>query len=118
MTVEANIYNALKSLVANRVFPDVGPLGTAAPYITYQQIGGAVVQPLAGGLADKQNGRFQVNVWAKTRSEAASLALLVESAMVGASTFQARAVGAPSATYDGDVTLYGSIQDFSVWSAR
>ena len=35
-----------------------------------------------------------------------------------ASAFQARAVGAPISTYEPDTKLYGSMQDFSVWSLR
>ena len=40
MTIETAIYDALKGLVGNRVFPDFAPLGTVRPFITYEQAGG------------------------------------------------------------------------------
>lgn len=118
MTVEADIFNALKSLVANRVFPDVAPISTTKPYITYSQVGGEALTYLENAVPSKQNGRFQVNVWADTRASASALMLLVELAMVTATTYQARPVSAPSTGYDNDMLVYTSLQDFTVWSDR
>lgn len=117
MTIEASIYTALRSLVSDRVFPDVAPVSTARPYITYQQIGGEVINPLTGD-PDKQNGFFQINVWADTRAAAAALALQVETAMRSATAFAARPMAAPIANHEPDLSLYGAIQDFSVWSSK
>jgi hypothetical protein len=118
MTVEANIYSALKALVGNRVFPDMAPLSTVKPYITYSQIGGEALTYLEAAVPSKQNGRFQFNVWGDTRSQCSALMLEVEAALVGATTIQAKPIDAPSSAYEHDMLMYGSMQDFSIWSDR
>lgn len=118
MTVEADIYNALKALVSNRVFPDVAPTSTTKPFITYSQVGGEAWGYLERVVPDKQHGRFQVNVWADTRASASALMLQVENALVTCTAFQCSAVSAPSSDYDHDMLTYGSMQDFSIFSTR
>ncbi len=118
MTVEADIYTALKGLVANRCFPDMAAHDTVRPYITYTQIGGEAISYVDDTLPDHKHGRFQINVWADTRASASSVMLQVEAAMVQAQAFQARPIGAPSSDYDYDMKLYGSMQDFNVTSIR
>lgn len=118
MTVESDLYAALQSLVAGRVYPDVAPDGATTPYITYQQIGGKSTQYLESTLPDKKNGRFQVNVWATTRTSASALVLQVEAAIVGSMAFQSEAIGAHVSDYEPDTKLFGAMQDFSIWSAR
>lgn len=118
MTVEADLYNTVKTLVSNRVFPDVAPHDTAMPYITYQQVGGDVVSFIEQAMPSKKNGYFQVNVWATTRLEAASLILQIEAAVLTSALFQADAIGAPIAAYDEDGLSYGFLQQFSIWSDR
>lgn len=118
MTVEADIFTALRTLVSDRVFPDMAPLTTAQPYITYSQVGGEALSYLENAVPSKQNGRFQVNVWGATRASVSAVMLLVESALVTATAFQARPIGAPATGYDHDVLIYTSLQDFSIWSSR
>jgi hypothetical protein len=118
MTVEADLYNTVKTLVSNRVYPDVAPHQTALPYITYQQVGGDTVSFLERSMPSKKNGSFQVNVWAATRAEAAALILSVESAIVTSALFQASAEMAPIAAYDEDQIVYGYLQHFNIWSDR
>jgi hypothetical protein len=115
MTVEADIFTALKGLVGNRAYPDIAPANAAKPYITYQQVGGAAVNLLANAPAGKRNGRFQVNVWASTRAEASNLARQVEDALVADDALKAFVVGAPISIYEEEVLLYGTHQDFSIW---
>lgn len=118
MSVEGDIFNALKGLVANRVFPDVAPITTMQPYITYAQVGGEALTLLDGSLPDKKHGRFQINVWGSTRSSASALMLQVELAMSQVTVFHARPVSAPSSDYDSDMLTYSAMQDFSVHSSR
>lgn len=118
MTVEADIFTALKGLVGNRCFPDVAPITTAKPYITYSQIGGEAISYVDDALPDHKMGRFQINVWADTRASASSVMLQAEAAMVLATAFQARPVSAPASDYDNDMLTYGSMQDFNVTSIR
>jgi hypothetical protein len=119
MTVEADIFTALKGLVSNRVYPDLNDAQTVTtPYIVYQEISGEVVNFMEAAVASKKNGRFQIACWATTRAASKALALQVESAMVLASTFQAKPIGGQTSVYDEDTKLRGTRQDFSVWSTR
>ena len=115
MTAESLLYNAIKGLVANRVYFDVAPLGTVRPYLTCQQVGGASINFIDQAIPSKRNARFQINVWADTRAAAALLAGQVEDAMRAATALQTTVLGQPVATYEADPMLFGTRQDFSVW---
>lgn len=118
MTVETDIFDTLGPLVDDRVFPDDAPLNVARPFITYQQVGGEAVTFLENTLPSKKNGRFQINSWATTRVASAALARQAEAAMNAATVFQARPLGDLIAIHNPDFDLYGSSQDFTVWSDR
>ena len=119
MTVESDIYNALKGLVSNRCYPDFAPIGTVRPFITYEQTGGEVVSYIEGiTLPNTKNGRFEIGVFADSRASCASIALQVETAMAASTAFQAEALHAPISDYASEVQIYSSIQNFSVWSDR
>ena len=119
MTVEADIFNALKTLVNNRVYPDLNDAATVtAPYIVYQEISGEEPVFLEQAEPSKENGRFQVAVWATTRAASKALAKQVTTAMVMASTFQAKPIGGKTSVIDEDTKLRGTRQDFTVWSTR
>jgi len=118
MTVEADLYNALKALVANRVYPDLAPLNTVRPFITYSQVGGEALARIGAGVSGLKNGRFQIDVYADSRMACAAVALQVEAAMLTATVFKARAIGAPISGYEPDVLVFSSMQDFSIFSPR
>jgi hypothetical protein len=118
MTVEADLFNTLKPLVANRCFPDFAPLGTARPFITFEQVGGNALAYLDGALPDKKHGRFEVGVYADTRAACAAIALQVEAALSAATVFQATAINAPVSDYAPEPKIYASTQTFSVFSDR
>lgn len=118
MTVEADIFDTLKGLVSNRCYPDFAPLGTVRPFITYEQAGGEAMHYIDGALPDKKHGRFEVGVYADSRTACAALALQVEAAMAAASAFQATAIHAPISDYASEVKIYSSTQNFSVFSTR
>lgn len=114
MTVEANIFNALKGLVANRVYPDEAPAGVTLPFMIYQQVGGDPINFLAG-VPDKRNGRFQVDVWANTRSEASALIRQVEDTLRASAVLNADTMTGVIATKDPETGWRGASQDFSIW---
>lgn len=118
MTVEADIYTAIKGLVSNRCFPDFAPLGTVRPFITFEQAGGEALSFLDGSLPDKKHGRFEIGVYADSRASCAAIALQVESAMAAATAFQSSAIHAPISDYAPEVKIYSSTQNFSVFSTR
>lgn len=114
MSLESQLYDALKGLVANRVFPDVAP-DAALPYITYQQVGGEAINFTDGTMPDRSNARVQINVWAATRLEASQIGAAVESAVRAAAALQPTVLSARVALYDADTKSRGTMQDFSLW---
>jgi len=117
MSVEASITTLLRA-ICPRTFTDFAPVSTLRPYVTYQQIGGETISFLERAMASKENGEFQINVWSDSRAEAKNLIKQIEAAMIASTAFQARAIAAPASDFDADVPVYGSRQDFSVWSDR
>jgi hypothetical protein len=116
MTIEEQLYTALQSLVAGRVFPDVAEQNTALPYITYQAVGGEPVNFLTGEKPGSTNVRMQVNVWAATRIGASTLGAQVENALRDTKSFQTEVLTGRVSTYDEtDTVKYrGTMQDFSI----
>lgn len=112
-SAEAIVYGALRALVVDRCYPDVGPSGVARPYITYQAVGGQSPNYLSNNV-DLQNARMQINVWADKRSDATSLMQSVIAALTGPA-IKAVTIGAPVSSYEPDTKLYGSREDFSIW---
>jgi hypothetical protein len=118
MGFEADLFTVLKAAapdVGTRVFPDFAPTSTTRPYITYQQIGGDVINPIPNDNPSHRNALIQVNVWANTRLQAMALSRAIEVAMRGATAFIARPIGAPACDYDADFPVYSAAQDFSCW---
>lgn len=118
MSIESDLFNSIKGLCGNRVFPDLAPLNTVKPYVTYTQIGGETVNYTDNIVPDLQNGRFQFNVWGTSRSQCSALMLQIEAALIMSTTLQARPIGAQSGSYDFDMAIYGSQMDFSIWATR
>ena len=118
MTIESDLYTALKGLVSNRCFPDFAPLGTVRPFIVFEQTGGDALYNLDGSLPTTKHGRFEIGVYADTRAECSSIALQVEAAMAAATSFQSNAIHAPISDFATDVKIYSSTQNFSVFSTR
>lgn len=116
MSVESLIFDTLKALVSDRVYPDIAPVGvTALPRITYQQVGGQALNFLENVPAGKKNGRFQVNVWGATRLQVSALSRQVEDALKSTDALYPTILGAPVGTFEDDTKLYGTRQDFSFW---
>ena len=115
MTPEDHIDAVLQHLAGGRVFPDVAPLNTERPFITYQAVGGAPDNYLSGDLPEKQQVRMQVNVWAARRTEASEIGMLVEDAMRSARHLQVEVISGRVATYDEETDLRGTMQDFSMY---
>lgn len=113
--MEADLYALLKA-ICPRAYPDIAPTSTAKPYVTYQQIGGKVINPLDGSAPGKRNAVMQINVWAETRSQALLVMGQIEDAMRAATAFSARPQAAAFNDYDHDMQVYGSQQEFSIWS--
>jgi hypothetical protein len=117
MTLESKLVAILKT-VSPRTFTDFAPVDTQRPYITFQQIGGAVIRPLANVVPQKENAELQINVWADTRPAAKAAIKQIEAALIESVEFQARPLAAPASDFDADMERYCSRQDFSIWCDR
>ena len=117
MSLSKTLYQQLGPLVSDRCFPDVAPLSTHRPYITWKRIGGTVINYDSGEPPDIRNPHVQVNVWADTREGADALAMQVEVTLRQTPSISARPLAESTATHDPDLKLFGTIQDFSIWSA-
>lgn len=113
MAIEADLASVIGPFVGDRVFPDEAPEDVGLPFATYQQIGGQPLNFLAG-VPDKENGRFQVNVWSDDREQANALMREIRAALCVA-PLQATVMTGVLATKEPMTKLYGAQQDFSIW---
>ena len=113
MSLESSIFDALKTLTSNRVYPDVAPAAVDKPYISYQQVGGGAVNFMESTAVGTRNARMQINCWATTRLAANALARSAEDALV--TTLKATVLGALTSIYEEDTQLFGTRQDFGIW---
>lgn len=118
MSIESDLVTVLKTVTA-QVFPDVAPVGTVPPYITWQQVGGTPLVYVDKNRMDKRWPHIQINTWAATRAEALTLSLAVEAALLAASAFNATALSDLLAAHDdGGTDRRGYLQDFSLLGPR
>lgn len=103
-----------------RVFPDIAPLATPRPYVTYQAFGGPSLRYVDNTASDKRMTFMQINVWADSRKQATTLMREIEDALCAASAFTAKPGSEPRSSTDelGDRVLYGSSQDFDILAPR
>lgn len=118
MTVEERLQAVLGALAGGRVYPDVAPQGTAAPYIVFQQVGGQGLNHTEGSVPAAENCRIQLATWSTSRIEATTLAQQAEALLLLATSFQATTLGNRTSLLDDDTGLRGARQDFSVWVPR
>lgn len=116
MSLETTLYTLLQAQCL-RVFPDLAPLDTQRPYITYQQIGGDDLSFVDDPLPGVRSPEIQINYWADTRAAAKALALQTRDALMTSTALQARPTGGLVDDYDHDFLRYGSRQDFSIWAS-
>jgi hypothetical protein len=118
MSMESLIYDTLKNLVSNRVFPGVAPEGTVTPYITYHSPGGGqAVNFVDGTQPSKKNARIQVNVWDKSLATALQIAQRAETAMrAAAPTLSTTVLSDQACRYEEETKLHGTYQFFSCWA--
>lgn len=114
MMLEARLSQLLSPLLAGRLYPDTAPDQPTYPFATYQQVGGDSKWNLEGGTGSHRNARIQFNVWAKSRSQANTLAVQIESTL-SVSELIAEPFGAFTALHDDVLKVYGTRQDFGFW---
>jgi hypothetical protein len=113
MTIETQLYTALKNLVSNRVYRGLAPdTVTALPRITFQQVGGTGINFLEGGPVGLHQPRIQFNVWHSSYDAATALAIQVENALLSVPALQAHKLGEFIAVHEEATGLFGTQQDF------
>jgi len=118
MTIYDWIRQKLETLAITAAYPVVADSDAIAPYAVSQRVGGLPMGFLGDDLPSLKNGRFQVAIWAQTALEAEQLSVLAENVLVSDEELQIEALGQPVDDYDEETHLYGSRQDFSIWSPR
>ena len=113
--LEHDILDLLRPLVDGRAYFDQAPTRVAAPYVVLSQVGGEAFQYVDPSRPSHKHARLQVNVWARDRPSANTLARLIEDAMAS-SELNCEVNGAMQSLFEPDVsTGYGTRQDFSFW---
>jgi hypothetical protein len=112
MSFESDLYAVLNAVAPNGVFPDFAPVETPRPYVTWQQIGGPMLNPLGGEASGLRSVEMQINTWADTRLQAMTLIRAIESAMRAAAAFNAVPLSEPVNDFDAEIPVYGSLQSF------
>ncbi len=117
MSMETLIFDTLKTIVANRVYPGVAAEGVgAAPYITWSASGGQALNFDDGAQPSKENARLQINVWATTIIEAKSIAQRAETALRGAPALSTTVLTGIATRQDAETKRHGTYQFFSCWA--
>ena len=117
MSMESDLSTLLKA-ICPRTYPDIAPPNTAAPWVTWQGIGGKTARFLDNSAADRRHTLMQISVWSKTRAEALGLIRAIEDALCATDLFYAGPQGEPLSTYEEDTQRYGCIQRFEIWATR
>jgi hypothetical protein len=115
MSFESQLFSVLQA-ACPRVFPDVAPLGTATPYVTWQALGGENLRFVDNTAPDKRNVLLQVNAWSKTRAEATALIRQIEDALCASALFTAIPEGEALSLFEDP--LRGCVQRFSIYASR
>lgn len=117
MTLEADIVTVLKTCCP-RVKPDFAPFNTERPYVIYQAVGGQAWRHVDNTPAGLRHTLLQVTVWAATRAAASDLIRQIEEAFCAATVLTARPAAEAVSIAEEDLNLYGSQQDFDLFSPR
>lgn len=118
MALESDLMTVLKTCCP-RVHVGTAPYGVAMPYVTWQHIGGDVLDWLDNTVADKRNAQIQINSWAERPLAAFELLQSIEAALRAAMpTLIARPLSEPIGAYgDGDSTP-GYLQTYTILGDR
>lgn len=110
MATEIEVVAVAAGLVSGRCYPDTAPVGTAKPYMTYQNIGGTPIDPINGSDPGSEFARLQFNVWADTRLAANALMRSLIAAL-RVDPVSGRPIGGLIGRYDELGKLRGAQQD-------
>ena len=116
MSLESDLFALIGPIVSNRAYPITAPFGTPTPFVIWNSLGGTPVNFYESAMPSKRNLHIQVRVWSTTYAGALVVARSIENALVTSATLRATRLGEALGDYEDDVKLYGTIQDFSIWT--
>lgn len=117
MSMETDMVALLRTLCST-VAPDAAPQGTAAPWVTWQLIGGQPQRYTEQAPADRRMSYVQINAWCSTRQASLTLIRAIEDALCASTAFEATPNAEPIADHEPDLKLYGMSQDFTIFAPR
>ena len=114
MTIQQQLLALLSGATAagTRVYPITAPDGVTKPYLTYQRVS-ANSENVLSGSTGLVNTRMQIDVYALTYAEAASIAAQVD-ALMAAWAVQ-NVSGTSQDFYEDPVKLFRVSSDYSLW---
>jgi len=122
MSYQSDIYTALTgnaplaAVVSTRIFPDIADQTTVAPYIVYY-ISSTSGETTHDGERTIEFPQITFTVWAKTKAQAISTSVLLDSILDGntlAGTSEISMIFSNrSGTYDPATKLFGEILEYS-----
>lgn len=124
MSLQTALYDSLAghaglaALVGVRVYPDVAPIGVAAPYVVWNEVGATPMNNMSGDAPSLNNYRVQVVSLGVTALQARNVAVQVRAAMQAASQFKSLEVDFASADFEDGSKIYGARSDYSIWYAQ
>ena len=116
MSMESELFDALKGLVANRVYPSVAPEAASTPYVTWQVTGGQATNFLEGVQPSKKNARIQLSVWSKSLEEALQIGQQAETVLRARVALSTTVQTGQLTRYEPETRLHGTYQFFSCWA--
>lgn len=117
MTVFEWLKVRLETLV-EEVYPVVAVPEAKTPYATLQTVGGRPFSFLGNELPSIRNVRVQITLWGPQALVVQAIALQIENLLMSSEELQIEAIGGPVDDFDESTELFGSRQDFSIWSPR
>ena len=117
MTIETTLMSTLLAKCP-RVFVGAAPFGTAMPYVTWQHIGGDLLDYLDNTVATTRNAQIQINTWAATPLQAFTLMQQIEAALRAATPIIAKPLSEPIGAYAEVDDISGYLQTYSITGDR
>lgn len=110
--VEIRLYDILKSLVSNRVYPNLATQGAARPYIVYSNVSSVPDTSFCGTTRDSER-LFQVDVYSDNHSDMCALRESTITALIASPYVEA--VEGFNTDYEQDTKLFRALISVRFW---
>jgi hypothetical protein len=108
--------NGVSTLISSRIYPVVLPQHPTYPCVTYSRVAGNRENDVSSGYCGLENVIIQVDAWAPTYDQVASLSSAVITAMCASTSFSCIAPNSPIDYYEDEIQIYRRTIDFSIWN--